>query len=552
MSLADQIRAFTFENFLGVAFEQGQPARISAGEIHKAMGFKDRIPAVVSAIGGRIFQEDYGVALVKREGRPVSSRTAFEFAPRGLSRDGLSPHHLDALKWFEAHSGEFVAWALLNDRELKLAISPKGIYRPAAWPYALSIKIIPAGRYPDEEPELRDGRYTFRYHQEEPAGQNPSQYVTNLGLAACVRDDVPVGVVRQVKPKPSPLYEVLGLGRVTRWQDGFFTIELEDKAHEQDDAEETSDSKTIIAPKSTEPEAPVAAPRQAFLRVRDITEQIRFSDQIYGRGSREAPVLTFARNAGAATSYTKTALSKLQWPSDYIIQYIPQTAPKPRDEALVGKLVSLVSIYPKEGRTVDFLDPERTPGWDVGRWPDAIMLREVFWFVDPPELKPLLTAEAFAKMTSHSRNRLGEPPPELYEAIRDLQITPILDLYRSPVALQYLRDAVEPNPSMQVVANRRTGKAGYVYALSLPEFPGFLKIGSAFDPGLRARGLSTAIPTDFTIQSAVFFEDCRVAERAIHTHLDLHRHRLDREWFRCSLDDFHDAAEAICGDQRRA
>ncbi len=543
MSLADEIRAFAFKVFIEPAFAAGDQARLVAGEIHKAMGFKDRIPAVVSAIGGRIFQDGFGVRLIAREGRPVSTRTSFLFEPAGSERAALSAAHLEALKWFEAHSGEETAWATLNAREPQLAIIPKGIYRPAGWRHALSIKIIPAGRYPDEEPTLREGRRVFRYHQEEPRGQDPAQYFTNQGLAACMGDDVPVGVIRQVKPKPGPIYEVLGLGRVTDWRDGFFTIELQDGAEAQE--EDADPPPQVTVPQTTPPKSQ-AAPGGliAPLRVGDLTDRVRFSDQIYGRGSRDAPVLTFARSAGASTSYTKAALSKLDWKSDYIVQYVPQTTPAPRDEALVGKLVSLVSIYPKEGPTRDFLDPEQTPDWDVDRWPDAIMLREVFWFVDPPELKPLIGAAAFAKMTSHSRNRLGEPPPELYEALKDLEVRPILDLYRSPEALRYLQEVVEPNPSMQVVANRRTGKAGYVYVLTVPEFPGFLKIGSAFDPGLRARGLSTAIPTDFTILTAVFFEDCRAAERAIHTHLLAHRHRPDREWFRCELYHFHEASTA--------
>lgn len=51
-----------------------------------------------------------------------------------------------------------------------------------------------------------------------------------------------------------------------------------------------------------------------------------------------------------------------------------------------------------------------------------------------------------------------------------------------------------------------------------------LKIGSAFDPHVRALNMSTGIPTDFVIEDAVLFEDCRTAECAIHTILVGERH----------------------------
>ncbi|WP_454758512.1 HNH endonuclease [Caulobacter segnis] len=138
----------------------------------------------------------------------------------------LSPEHRSALDWFDQHAGDTVAWSELNRSEQRLAIMPKGIYRPAGWPYSLSIKIIPNGAYPDEAPQRRNGVVTFRYHQETPKAQDPISYFTNEGLNACLRDGIPVGVIRRAKPKPNPLYEVLGLGRVTDWSEGFFTIEL--------------------------------------------------------------------------------------------------------------------------------------------------------------------------------------------------------------------------------------------------------------------------------------------------------------------------------------
>lgn len=140
--------------------------------------------------------------------------------------EDLAPDHSAALVWFANNSGRIVPWSELNKRKPHLAIAPKGIHRPTGWPYSLSIRIIPSGTYPDEEPREHGGTVSFRYHQETPKGQDPAKARSNLGLAACMRDGVPVGVVRRVAPKPDTRYEVLGLGRVSNWSDGFFTVEF--------------------------------------------------------------------------------------------------------------------------------------------------------------------------------------------------------------------------------------------------------------------------------------------------------------------------------------
>lgn len=138
----------------------------------------------------------------------------------------LTSEHRAALAWFLEHAGQTVPWAELNRPERRLAIIPKGIYRPKGWRHSLSIKIVPGGVYPDEEPRVSEGVVRFRYHQESPEGLDPGSYFTNAGLAVCMADGTPVGVIRRINPKPKPLYEVLGLGRVVEWNDGFFTIEM--------------------------------------------------------------------------------------------------------------------------------------------------------------------------------------------------------------------------------------------------------------------------------------------------------------------------------------
>jgi hypothetical protein len=228
MTLADEIRTYTYEHFVAPQLQAKGFAVVRASDVHNAMGFQDRYPAICSVLGGKIFRSTYALALVDRQGKKVSSATEYTYETAHAATDKLSAStHLDALRWFERNAGETVSWQDLSDREPKLAIMPKGIYRPAGWRHVLSIKIIPAGRYPDEEPALHNGRPRFRYHQEEPKGADPKTYFTNVGLRNALLDRVPVGVVRQTKPKPAPLYEVLGLGQVIDWQGQFFTIELE-------------------------------------------------------------------------------------------------------------------------------------------------------------------------------------------------------------------------------------------------------------------------------------------------------------------------------------
>lgn len=42
---------------------------------------------------------------------------------------------------------------------------------------------------------------------------------------ACMADAVPIGVMRQTRPKPRPRYRVLGLAIVKDWRDGYFLLE---------------------------------------------------------------------------------------------------------------------------------------------------------------------------------------------------------------------------------------------------------------------------------------------------------------------------------------
>lgn len=103
---------------------------------------------------------------------------------------------------------------------------PKGIHKPAGWEYTLSVRQMMSGPYADSEPALqRDGSWHYQYFQE---GTDPAlrdSYYANVGLMACIRDRIPIGVFRQTAERPHPLYKVMGLAWVWEWRsDGYFML----------------------------------------------------------------------------------------------------------------------------------------------------------------------------------------------------------------------------------------------------------------------------------------------------------------------------------------
>ena len=138
----------------------------------------------------------------------------------------LPDHHQAALQWFNSHRGQDLGWPsdLLDGTHL--ASRAKGIYKPNWTSYALSVRQSLAGLYPDKDPDVRpNGTWTYQYFQENPdPAKRDSQY-TNRGLMDCMRDGVPVGVFRQISPKPSPRYRILGLAVVVGWEAGYFHLE---------------------------------------------------------------------------------------------------------------------------------------------------------------------------------------------------------------------------------------------------------------------------------------------------------------------------------------
>jgi hypothetical protein len=136
----------------------------------------------------------------------------------------ISPAHRLRLTWFEDHDGEISGIpGPLEDGQL-LVSKPKGIYKPADLPYALSIRINLDSPYPDgvREP-VPGGGWLLSYHQENADPADRDRIFTNRGLMQCIADQIPVGVLRerQAYGRHSQ-YDVLGLALPVRWADGYF------------------------------------------------------------------------------------------------------------------------------------------------------------------------------------------------------------------------------------------------------------------------------------------------------------------------------------------
>jgi putative restriction endonuclease len=132
----------------------------------------------------------------------------------------LPADHREALLWFHGNAGQVVQWPEpLGD--VFLVNRAKGIHKPRQLTYALSIRGSNNSPYEDHVERRADGSWRWGYPQE---GADP-EYFTNKALRACMRDDVPVGVIKQIDGTwPSGGYEVFGLGQVFAFKKQVFEI----------------------------------------------------------------------------------------------------------------------------------------------------------------------------------------------------------------------------------------------------------------------------------------------------------------------------------------
>jgi hypothetical protein len=139
----------------------------------------------------------------------------------------ISPEHRRRLAWFEEHQGEVSPAPAPLDGGLRLISTPKGIYKPADLPYALSIKIKLDSPYQDGVPvPTPGGGWLLEYHQENEDPAARDTMFTNRGLMQCIADRIPVGVLREQAPATHrSRYNVLGLALPVSWSDGRFYFE---------------------------------------------------------------------------------------------------------------------------------------------------------------------------------------------------------------------------------------------------------------------------------------------------------------------------------------
>ncbi len=149
------------------------------------------------------------------------------FAAIPIRRMALLPDlHQRALPWFSRHAQIDLPWDALGLEDgRRLATAAKGIYKPAGSDYALSVSQRIGSDYDDDLVELAEGwSGPARYHQEGPPTVDaPFSSYPNEGLVRCMEDGVPVGVLVQVSKTPS-IYTVIGLARVSSWEEGSFLL----------------------------------------------------------------------------------------------------------------------------------------------------------------------------------------------------------------------------------------------------------------------------------------------------------------------------------------
>lgn len=138
----------------------------------------------------------------------------------------LSNDHRNRLAWFDQHKGEVVPMSGLQ-QDTRLAIKPKGIYKPADWQHSLSVRINRNSPYDDGGLQwLQGGGWRLRYFQEGPDPAERDRSAGNRGLMKCIEDKVPVGVLRETaRIGRQTQYQVLGLATPVDWTDGFFLLE---------------------------------------------------------------------------------------------------------------------------------------------------------------------------------------------------------------------------------------------------------------------------------------------------------------------------------------
>ena len=90
---------------------------------------------------------------------------------------------------------------------------------------------------------------------------------------------------------------------------------------------------------------------------------------------------------------------------------------------------------------------------------------------------------------------------------------------------------------------------GYIYILTNKSFPDFIKIGSTMrDPRIRANELTgTGVPFPYEVKYKIATKNCEILEKKVHTILEKKRVDLEREFFKCSVDEAKKIINEVVG-----
>ena len=143
----------------------------------------------------------------------------------------LKDSHKERIEWFQNNKDkEFDGWIPNTTKNELLATKAKGIYKPKDLDYALSIRMTKDGPYEDKIEKNKI--HTIKYFQENKNIKERDIEYTNIGLKKCMKDNVPVGIIKQLEKKPNSKYQIIGAGIIKKWDDGYYHINVFDNKGE--------------------------------------------------------------------------------------------------------------------------------------------------------------------------------------------------------------------------------------------------------------------------------------------------------------------------------
>jgi hypothetical protein len=80
MSYAEEVRVYCGKSYVDPARARGDKhISLRAGDVHDAMGYRNRMPLICSALGATVFEEQFRVRRTAVEGPLNGANTVFRF-----------------------------------------------------------------------------------------------------------------------------------------------------------------------------------------------------------------------------------------------------------------------------------------------------------------------------------------------------------------------------------------------------------------------------------------------------------------------------------------